>query len=109
MYSTLHDGIQRLMQLLGGFPNGQTAVYVNDGDIALVADIDFHGIVICHFLGFGGHNARSITRTCGASSSNLSLRRGKYTPLQDCDQRAHFVSPFSPTETVTNRPLRRAL
>lgn len=41
-----NDGVEGLMQLLGGFADGQAPVHVDDRNIALVADADFHGIVV---------------------------------------------------------------
>jgi hypothetical protein len=48
------DGVQGLVQLFGGFADGEAAVDVNNGDVALVADVDFHGSVLGH-VSLGDH------------------------------------------------------
>jgi len=41
-----NDGVEGFVQLFGGFADGQAAVNVDNRNITLVADADFHGVVV---------------------------------------------------------------
>jgi hypothetical protein len=47
----LNDGLQGVVELVGGLTDGEAAVNVEDGDPAGLADVDLHGDAVGH--GFG--------------------------------------------------------